>query len=368
VKHMDSRDGASANPVRARGASLVRRVYFPRVLGLGLGAICVGAGLYQHGAPTWAWVLLALNGFAWPHVGYQWAMRSASPYGSEQRNLLIDAASGGFWVPAMGFNLLPSVLILTMLSMDNIAVGGRPLFLKGLLAHLAGATFALLVVDVRFAPASNLTTLVACIPLLVTYPLIVGIVTYRLSQQLSRQKQELRRLTEQDAMSGLYSRSHWEERLRAEFQGFHRHRRAVTLMLADLDQFKVINDRYGHAVGDEVIRHVGQVFREHVRPGDVVGRYGGDEFGVIFPETIAEEARQVAMRIRVALTPSGPLKTVGVTLTMSIGIASLLPRISTCKEWIEHADRALYEVKNHGRDGVRVCADDDLEDVPEASN
>ncbi|WP_171016142.1 diguanylate cyclase [Ramlibacter sp. 2FC] len=337
---------------------LVRRIYVPRMLGLALGAVCVDAALYQVGAPPWLWGLLAFNGLLWPHLAYQWAMRSASPYQRERRNLLLDAAYGGFWVPAMGFNVLPSVLILAMLSMDNIAVGGLALWLRGLLAHLAGAAVALLVLPLRFEPASNFTTLLASLPFLVAYPLTIGIVTYRLSLQLSRQKHELRRLSEQDPMSGLYSRSHWEKRQTEEFQAFQRHGRSVSLMLVDVDRFKEINDGHGHAAGDEVIRRVGQVLREQVRQGDIVGRYGGDEFGVIFPGMGAGEAHKVAQRIRASLAGSGLLAYDGAAPTLSIGIAPLLPGTPSCAAWIAQADKALYKVKRAGRDGVEVYPDE----------
>lgn len=346
-------------PVADPGAKLVRRLYLPRALGLGMGSLCVGAGLYQVGAPAWLWGLLAFNGLLWPHLAYQWGRRGASPYRRERANLLLDAASGGFWVPAMGLNLLPSVLILAMLGMDNLAVGGRALFLRGLLAHLAGAAIAMAILPLRLELAANLTTQLACLPMLLAYPTIIGVVTYRLSRQLVRQKRELQRLTEQDPMSGVFSRAHWENCLQEALRGFLRDGRPVTLMLVDVDRFKEINDRHGHAAGDEVIRHVGQVLREHVRQGDLVGRYGGDEFGVIFPGMDADGARQVAQRIRAALARSDLLACGGIAPTMSIGIAPLLAGTTACEAWIAQADQALYKVKRTGRDGVAVYPDED---------
>ena len=348
-----------AESTHPRGTRLVRRVYLPRIVGLGLGAACVAAALAQHGAPQWTWVVLAINGFLWPHLAYQWAKRSSSPYAGEQRNLLIDSASGGFWVWAMGFNLLPSVLILTMLGMDNIAVGGVRLFLKGLLAHLAGALLAWPLLGARFEPASTLFVIIACIPFLVTYPLLVGVITFRLSQQLSAQKRELETRSRRDALSGLCSRDYWEQRLAEEFSRHRRYGRPVALLLADLDHFKAINDTYGHVFGDEVIRHVGLLLHGQMRQDDIVGRYGGEEFGAILPETSASQAQQAAERIRHALATAPIQGNPAVRLTASFGIACLSRRASDPHQWLEQADRALYQAKNGGRDCVRVFREAD---------
>lgn len=341
---------------RPRGFGLARLVYGPRVLGSGLAALCVAAALHQHGALTDLWLLLVLHGFVWPHLAYQWTRRSATPQAAEHRNLLIDAFGGGFWVPAMGFNLIPSVLILTMLSLDNMAVGGRRVFLWGLLAHGVGALLALLVIDPRVELVSTLTTLVACVPFLVVYPLLIGAVTYRLSCQLRQQREQLRTLLETDALSGLYSRMHWDRRLAEEFQRFQRHRRPVTLILMDVDHFKAINDRHGHVTGDDAIRQLGRLLLQQVRDGDIAGRYGGEEFGVILPDTDTQAAVQIAERIRSTLAAAPLPVGEGLRLSMSFGVATLASDVASGTAWIEQADRVLYQAKREGRNAVRVHA------------
>jgi diguanylate cyclase len=342
-------------PAERRGRSLARRIYGPRVVGLGLGAICVGAGLLQAGAPSWLWLVLVCNGFVWPHLAYQWATRSRAPFAAEHRNLLLDSVAGGFWVPAMAFNLLPSVLILTMLSMDNIAVGGVRLFLKGLAAHAAGALIAVAILGLRFEPASNLATIAASLPFLVTYPIVIGVVTYRLSLQLSAQKNALRLLHERDSLSGLYSRSHWLQRLDEAFHAFHRHGRPISIVLLDVDHFKDINDNHGHAAGDEAIRHLGQLLRTEVRQSDVAGRLGGEEFGVILHDADAKQAARTAERIRRTLATTVLPIGKGLQLTVSIGVAQLGAADPGSMQWLERADRALYRAKSDGRNAVRIA-------------
>jgi diguanylate cyclase (GGDEF)-like protein len=195
---MDSPDHAAgtAEPSERsepRGASLARRLHLPRTVGLGLGGVCVGAALLQHGALPWLWALLAFNGLLWPHLAWLRASRSREPFAAEHRNLLIDSAFGGFWLPAMGLNVLPSVLIGTMLTMNNIGVGGWRLGLRGLLAQLVGAVAGWALLGLRVELTASLPTILACLPFLVVYPLTIGATNYRLSMRLSAQRREIER-------------------------------------------------------------------------------------------------------------------------------------------------------------------------------
>ncbi|MEW6706966.1 MAG: diguanylate cyclase [Pseudomonadota bacterium] len=180
-------------PAPSPGAELTRRIRWPRTAGLGLGALCVAGGLWQHAAPGWLWGLLALNGLAWPQLAYALALRSPAPRATELRNLLVDSAAGGFWVAAMGYNLLPSVLILTMVAMNNVAVGGTRLFVRGAAAQAAGVLAGSLLLAPGLEPAATLRTILLALPFMVVYPLIIGLTTYRLSAKLARQKRELER-------------------------------------------------------------------------------------------------------------------------------------------------------------------------------
>lgn len=336
-----------------RGLGLVRRIWGPRTVGLGLGAVAVSAALVQVGAPSWMWPLLILNGFLWPHIAFWWASHSANPFDAEHRNLLVDSVSGGFWVVAMSFNLLPSVLILTMLSMDNIAVGGVRLFLRGLVGHLAGLMLAFMVLDVHYTPASSLATIAACVPFLVVYPIVIGVVTYRLSLRLSQQKQELKLAHERDALSGLFSRAHWQQRLEEEFARASRHGRPSSLLLLDADHFKAINDTYGHAVGDGVLVAVADRMRSQVRSTDLVARLGGDEFVVVCRDTAAADAAELAHRIvRSLSTPialDGGLHEVRASAGLAIGAADVAHQ-----GLLRRADAALYRAKRSGGDRVAV--------------
>src|SRR3989454_11646356 len=109
---------------REEGLRFARRMYLPRVLGLALGALCIGGGLWQQGAPAAAWIALLVNTLAWPHVALPLARRSRNPYRAELRNLMVDSACGGAWVAVIGLNPVPSAVLVAMLAMDKACIGG----------------------------------------------------------------------------------------------------------------------------------------------------------------------------------------------------------------------------------------------------
>jgi diguanylate cyclase len=354
-----------------RGSGLARRTYLPRTVGLGIGSLCAGAGLYQANAPPWVWGVMLVYCFAWPHIALRISLRSASPYAAERRNLMVDSFAGGVWPVAMAFNLLPSVLLLAALAMNNFATGGAKLFGKGVLAHLAGAATALPLVGPKFLPESSFMTVLLCVPFLLSYPLVLGVVMYRLSIELSRRKDELvvekRRadeanltktrvlaeLASRDELTGLFNRRHMSELLAQQREACQRSGEGFAVALVDLDHFKRINDSHGHAVGDSVLRAFAEQAGAAMRGTDTVGRWGGEEFLVIYPRSTVYEAAQGAARLlehvaaAVVATPDGqPL-----TFTVSIGLTGHAPPESV-EALVERADRAMYQAKSQGRNRV----------------
>ena len=126
----------ATNSKAGQGKRFVERIYRLRIAGLALGFFCVASVFLQQHRGYVLWALLLFHGFVWPHVARRAALACEVPYRGERLNLMADAMFGGFWVVAMQFNVLPSVLILAMLSMDNIAAGGLKLFARGVIAHL----------------------------------------------------------------------------------------------------------------------------------------------------------------------------------------------------------------------------------------
>ena len=165
----------------------------------------------------------------------------------------------------------------------------------------------------------------------------------------------------EDPVTGLLNHRAFHDRLAAEVQRAQRHGRALSLVLIDLDAFKAINDTYGHPAGDRVLQRVGEVLHGVSRNGDVIGRLGGDEFGLVLPETDAAGARLAAERVLELLrsTPVGS----GITVTASAGVADLSDA-DGADRLLQIADGALYRSKARGRDAVSQYTPDSAAAMP----
>ena len=168
---------------------------------------------------------------------------------------------------------------------------------------------------------------------------------------------ELERLAMTDELTGVSNRRHFLSRLESERQRALRYRHNASLAMLDLDYFKQVNDRYGHPAGDEVLRHFAGQLRCHMRCEDVIGRFGGEEFALLMPETAPSGAQAVLERIRQALAQAR-LDSIapGFGYTFSAGVAELIltEPPSACNRWIHEADQALYLAKAGGRNRTVV--------------
>lgn len=340
---------APSIPDRARELRFVRRIHRMRILGLVLGCVCVGSVLRLHQAsPAW-WILLAIHVLVWPHAARLLATRSANPQGAEIGNLLVDSALGGVWIAAMQFNLLPSVVLATMLSVDKVGVGGMPLMARtsALLLATCVVTSALLGFPVQIT--TPLDVMLACLPLLVVYPLALSSVTYSLASKLARQNRRLDELGRTDGLTGLANRRQCLALAEGELTRHHRSGRPAVLVILDIDRFKGINDRYGHPIGDEVLRTVATILRESCRKSDTVARYGGDEFLMILPDTDLSGAEEAARRVRARLECVAFKRAANLRCTVSLGAAEASAQ-ADIDAWIQQADAALYRAKLAGRD------------------
>jgi diguanylate cyclase (GGDEF)-like protein len=168
--------------------------------------------------------------------------------------------------------------------------------------------------------------------------------------------QEAQRLSVTDGLTGLTNYRAFQQVLAREVERAVRFHRSLSVLMLDLDMFKQVNDAHGHQVGDAVLVQVAERIREEVRDVDVVGRYGGEEFVVVLPETDLEGARHLADRICDKVR-STPIRTSAgdLTVTVSMGVAVYPQHGDTPSSLVRAADRALYDAKGDGRDRWRVA-------------
>jgi diguanylate cyclase (GGDEF)-like protein len=175
------------------------------------------------------------------------------------------------------------------------------------------------------------------------------------SAHLEELSQRLRNMAYRDAVTGLYNHRYFREQLTHEVDRCTRYGETLALILLDMNNFKEINDRYGHFMGDRFLGLVGEVIARQVRSSDVGARYGGDEFVVILPSTSAEEARATAEKLALAVANCAAMTATGenVQLGISFGIAACPDDARAPSELIERADERLYAAKAlrnpHGR-------------------
>ena len=188
-----------------------------------------------------------------------------------------------------------------------------------------------------------------------------------LQKELRETNKRLELLSITDGLTKLYNHRHFQDELARAFEESARYERPLSLAIIDLDFFKKVNDTYGHAVGDEVLKAVAQMFQESIRSTDLAARYGGEEFGVMMPETDMDDAIAFAEKIRSLLEATSIDTQAGsISVTVSIGVSTIPhPKIHSAKELIVSADKALYRAKKGGRNQVQ--SEKRSESAPRAS-
>jgi two-component system, sensor histidine kinase LadS len=177
---------------------------------------------------------------------------------------------------------------------------------------------------------------------------------FRVGQEERLRAEQLAQL---DPLTGLNNRRAFYDLTTPLWSNALRHRHELSVMLFDLDRFKQINDAYGHAHGDAVLKATAEVLRQCIRQGDVLARWGGEEFIVLLPETEVREAAALAERLRAAIAAMRiPHEGGATTVTASFGVAQLDDRTGTLDALIARADECLYHSKQEGRNRVTCCA------------
>ena len=190
----------------------------------------------------------------------------------------------------------------------------------------------------------------------------------RVGSRVVHYQQHLEYQTQVDSLTGLFNRRAFEKKIHEEFERSKRYHNPLSLLILDIDNFKTMNDTYGHHGGDAALVKISETFREKTRQSDFPSRYGGEEFVLVLPETDQENALQVASKIHDAIrssafgTTARPFK-----LTVSIGVSSTSTRFySDWHEMLDDADQALYLAKNTGKDRIETWDPEKKTSTPQA--
>ena len=350
---MNSRS-SSARTVSASG--LPKQIYLPRVLGLGLGALLIGAAMRYQTHPDWVWVVILIGGFAWPHLAYLHSSRAVKSGRAEKVNLMVDAALTSFALYAIGFSIVPTAIGITLTAMNNLSVGGTRLLAKGGIATLAGLLMGAVLLPFEFRAASSLLVQSATMLLVVLYLIAFAWTMWRMANDLQKSRDALQVLSQTDALSGLKNRGAFESVLDEKFSALQsgQVQRQTALLFIDLDHFKQINDESGHAAGDGVLRAMGCALNSEIRQEDIAARYGGDEFSVLLDQADEPAALAFLDRVRSRIQSTAFVEESAIPFTWSTGISLFVASIPSPDAWVAQADAALYKVKQSERGGVML--------------
>ncbi|MEO1954907.1 MAG: diguanylate cyclase, partial [Campylobacterales bacterium] len=174
---------------------------------------------------------------------------------------------------------------------------------------------------------------------------------YNQEQQLKEHNITLKKQLITDQLTKLYNRKHFDETIEKEIQRAKRYNGALSIIVADIDFFKKVNDNYGHIAGDNILSEFASIIKNNIRATDMAFRYGGEEFVILLPNTTSQEAKQLAKKLRKILkehTFTNPKQ-----ITCSFGISEYKDK-DTKETLFKKADEALYYVKNNGRDNIAI--------------
>jgi diguanylate cyclase (GGDEF)-like protein len=365
---------------------IVVNSYRVRVAIFALIALPIGLHLMPRAPGAAMWSLFVLQFVAYPHLMH-WRTRTARhPTRTELDNLIVDSLVFGAWAAGLGFPLWISVAMFLASLLSHTITRGMPGVVICPLAFASGALASTTVIAFHLSTDTDGLVTLASIVGLAVYLSLMGIEFFTHIRQLrdvqdtlDTQKkileeanaalhdqigkihdlqEKLREQANRDSLTGLFNRRYLEGTLERELARCKREGAPLTLMLLDVDHFKLVNDTFGHQAGDEVLRVFSHLLLEHARAEDVVCRYGGEEFLLVLPKMPLAIARErSAQLLKLFQETAVSFKERQIRITTSIGIATTPVHADSVEGVIHCADEALYQAKLSGRNRVVVFGD-----------
>ncbi|MCM2289830.1 MAG: diguanylate cyclase [Sulfuritalea sp.] len=360
--------------------------YRVRVIAFALVGVPIALHILPRGPGLLMWALFALQFVAYPHL-MQWrTSRAGNPARAELDNLIVDSVLCGAWAAGLGFPLWISTALFLANLLNHTITRGISGVLICPLAFISGTLVSTTVIAFHMSTdTSGLVTLASIIGLAI-YLSLMGIEFFTYVRQLrevqeavDRQKRTLedanaalyeqidkihdlqemlRDQANRDSLTGLFNRRYLEGTLDREMARCKREGAPLSMLLLDLDHFKLVNDSYGHQAGDEVLRVFSRVLQDNARTEDIVCRYGGEEFLLVLPKMPLAIARERAAQLLTLFRETSvAFEELHIPITTSIGIAATPEHSDSAEGLIRCADQALYNAKSRGRDQAVAFGD-----------
>lgn len=301
------------------------------------------------------WILVVSSCLFWPVTAYAHTFFTKNSYLGEWRNIHIDAVLCGTFAAILGFPLAPTCFLFMITAMVFISIAGLAGLLRSLMLFFAAAVAVHVSRGGEIQLATSLDVLAVTLGCIIAFSFYHSFVAYNVMQRRKKQSALLEEISRLDGLSGLHNRGYWESAVQREFDECALSSKSSVILLIDIDHFKQINDGKGHVVGDTVIGVLGRMIKQSIRPQDIAGRYGGDEFGIILCDIDVERASEIAERLRENIYKNSCDENgVGIHFTVSVGVQGFSNAFKAYSSWVAAADDSLYAAKDSGRNRVFV--------------
>lgn len=329
------------------------RVYKFRTIGMALAGIPIAVVLAELQAPIYHWIWWLFGCYLWPHIAFITARKSKNPLKTEFNNLIIDSFIVGSWSALIHFNLLPSVLFITITLADKINIGVNKLWLHSLPSIILGIIAIGLITEFAYQPQSTLLVTLTCLPILIIHILSISTGRYQLTRKIKFQNIRYDELSQKDSLTSLLNKSHWQEQVNELIRKSKESESTATIILITIDDFNLINNQYGHSTGDDVLLAISDKILSVLQEGAIAARFDGAEFAIAVPVNITT-AESITKTIYDKIQEIK--KTMNLSLTLSMGLSEINNTTKDLRAWLDAADKSLYYAKSSGQNQI-ICTD-----------